>query len=94
MPVSLVFDSPMRRGLDWEVTESRFSGTSNSLILRGHLDVVDDEALIGASATFDLEAEAIHYAEDGDYRVFVLSIVGRQIVVVGARDSGLLRTGS
>jgi hypothetical protein len=52
--------------------------------------VVDDEALNGASAAFDLEAEAVHYAEDGDDRVFVLSIVGRQIVVVGARDSGLV----
>jgi hypothetical protein len=28
-----------------------------------------------ASATFDLEAEAVHQAEDGDDRVFILSEV-------------------
>jgi hypothetical protein len=55
--------------------------------------VVDDEALNGASAAFDLEAEAVHYAEDGAYRVFVLSIVGRQVVVIGPRDSGLVEDG-
>jgi len=37
--------------------------------------VVDDEALNGGSATFDLEAEAVHQAEDGDDRVFILSEV-------------------
>jgi len=63
------------------------------LILRGHLDVVDDEALNGATATFDLEAEAVHHAEDGGDTVVVLRIIGRQIVVVRARDSGLVEDG-
>jgi hypothetical protein len=52
-----------------------FQELRKPLILRGHLDVVDDGALNGASATFDLEAEAVHQAEDGDDRVFILSEV-------------------
>ena len=55
--------------------------------------MVDDEVLNGASATFDLEAEAVHRAEDGGDTVVILRIIGRQIVVVGARDSGLVEDG-
>jgi hypothetical protein len=44
--------------------------------------VVDDEVLNGATAAFDLEAEAVHYSEDRDDRVGVLSIVSYCTTIV------------
>jgi hypothetical protein len=37
--------------------------------------MVNDEMLNGATATFDLEAEAFHCAEDGGDTVVVLRII-------------------
>ena len=55
--------------------------------------MVDDEGLDWAAAAFELEAEAIHNVEGCGDHVVVLGVVGRQIEVVGAGDSRLVKDG-
>ena len=52
--------------------------------------MVDNEVLNWATTAFDLEAEAVRCAEDVGDTVLVLRIIGRQIVVVGTGDPGLV----
>lgn len=55
--------------------------------------MVDDEGLDRTAAALELEAEAIHHAENPGDHLVIVGIIGRQIIVVRASDSRLVQDG-